>query len=144
MKLPFMGKMSIEIKCKIDGFLITSFPQFKLIFSSENKIRNYFKFKNKLSLPSYSWGVFKYKCDGCDATYIGKTVRNLSTFTAEHKGISIRTLDHLHHSPYWAINVHSLQANHRIQDTNFWILAQLKNLIFSCWNACIFGISNRT
>src|ERR1700755_1963809 len=119
-----MGRMSCEIECRIKYILKTNYLQFKfkLVFWNENKIGRFIKVRGKLPLPLCPSGIYKYKCGGCDATYIGKITQSLSVRIDGSKGNSYRSLGHLLHLPYLAINSHSLQKDHPIQDSDFIIL----------------------
>ena len=91
--LPFLGKQSFELKKKLGKLVSTHFPQCKLqvIFNSNNRLRNFFNFKDKIPLRCRSHLLYKYTCDGCNAIYIGKTRRHYLVRVFEHLGISLAT-----------------------------------------------------
>ena len=88
--LPFLGKNSFELRKKLYQFTTSYFPQCKLriIFNSNNRLRNFFSFKDKIPLSVRSHILYQYTCDGCKAIYIGKTRRHYGVRTLEHLGIS--------------------------------------------------------
>ena len=91
--LPFLGKQSFEIRTKLCKFVSLHFPQCKLqvIFNSNNRLRNFFSFKDKIPLSVRSQVLYRYTCDCCKAIYIGKTRRHYGVRVLEHLGISLAT-----------------------------------------------------
>ena len=91
--LPFLGKQSLEIRTKLSKFVSKNFPQCKIrvIFNSNNRLRNFFNFKDKIPLNVRSHLLYRYTCDSCKAIYIGKTRRHYLVRVFEHLGISLRT-----------------------------------------------------
>ena len=99
--LPFLGKQSLEIKSKLCKFMSKNFPQCKLqvIFNSNNRIRNFFNFKDKIPLNVRSHILYRYTCDGCKAIYIGKTRRHYLVRVFEHLGLSLLTHNKYTYNP---------------------------------------------
>ena len=91
--LPFFGKQSLEIRTKLCKFVSLHFPQCKLqvIFNSNNRLRNFFSFKDKIPLSVRSHVLYRYTCDCCKAIYIGKTRCHYGVCVLEHLGISLAT-----------------------------------------------------
>ena len=91
--LPFLGRESFEIKTKLCKFVSKNFPQCKwqVIFNSNNRLINFFSFKDKIPLSVRSHLLYRYTCDGCNAVYIGKTRRHFLVRVFEHLGTSLRT-----------------------------------------------------
>ena len=91
--LPFLGKQSLIIRTKLNKFINENFPFCKLqvIFSSNNRLRNFFNFKDKIPTGVRSHILYRYSCDGCNAIYLGKTRRHYKVRVFEHLGISLRT-----------------------------------------------------
>ena len=52
---------------------------------------SFFKFKDRVNRALRSKVVYKFTCGGCDASYIGKTMRHLNVRASEHIGISALT-----------------------------------------------------
>ena len=42
------------------------------MFNSNNRLRNFFGFKDKIPLSVRSHVLYRYTCDCCNAVYIGK------------------------------------------------------------------------
>ena len=91
--LPFLGKQSFELKKNLSKLVSTHLPQCKLqvIFNSNNRLRNFFNFKDKIPLRCRSHLLYKYTCDGCNSIYIGKTRRHYLVRVFEHLGLSLAT-----------------------------------------------------
>ena len=51
-------------------------------------MKNYFNFKDKIKQELRSLLVYNFKCNSCNAEYIGKTKRHYRTRTLEHIGVS--------------------------------------------------------
>ena len=51
-------------------------------------MKNYFNFKDKIKGELRSLLVYNFKCNSCNAEYIGKTKRHYRTQTSEHIGVS--------------------------------------------------------
>ena len=66
--------------------------------------------------------VYKYVCECCNASYVGKTARHLRTRIAEHKGISPRTSRPISTPGYSAIREHSESTGHMIKTSSFSVL----------------------
>ena len=71
----------------------THFPicKLKVIFNSNNRLRNFFNFKDKIPMRCRSHILYRYTCDGCNTVYIGKTRRHYLVRVCEHLGISLKT-----------------------------------------------------
>ena len=80
-----------------------------------------------MSDPLCSSVVYQYTCGSCNATYVGKTLRNLSIRTDEHKGVSFRTKLRLSKPVHSSIREHSETCDHLILNQNFTILDYATN-----------------
>ena len=90
--LSFLGKQFFEIRTKRCKFVSLHFPQCKLqvIFNSNNRLRNFLSFKDKIPLSVRSHVLYRYTGDCCKAIYIGKTRRHYGVRRVlEHLGISL-------------------------------------------------------
>ena len=88
--LPFVGSETIFIKNRLNRFLRSEFPAFKLnfIIKSGRKIGLFFNFKDKIHSYIRSLVVYKYTCSNCNVTYLGTTKRHFKVRMCEHLGIS--------------------------------------------------------
>ena len=84
-KLRYIGNSSTEIKQKIIKHCryYCKSTNIKIVFSPF-KVGDLFSVKE--SVPKYlrSFVVYRFACSGCNASYIGKTSRQLSTRIKEH------------------------------------------------------------
>ena len=108
---------------KLIKLINTYFPNIKLyvIFTTNFKMKNLFKFKDKLSTSLRSLVVYKYKCNRYVSVYVGKTSRHLSI--TELLGISFRTGESLSDSPFNQISKHCKEhhLNEKPEIINFHI-----------------------
>ena len=91
--LPFLGVESLKMRTSLSKLAKTYFPECKLriIFSSNNRLGNYFSFKDKIPLNCRSLVLYKYMCNKCNLVYYGKTKRHFKVRAFEHLGVSLRT-----------------------------------------------------
>lgn len=85
-KLPFTGSTSIRAKKKIEEIaskFCKQVPKFKIVFTSF-KIGSYFSTKDQIPSDEICNVVYKFKCAGCNACYIGETTRCFKTRGKEH------------------------------------------------------------
>ena len=88
--LPYLGKISLNIRSKISKIFNESLPhcQLKIVFSSNCRLKSFLSYKDKIPKSLRSGVVYKYQCSSCNATYYGKTKRHLKVRMSEHFGIS--------------------------------------------------------
>ena len=60
----------------------------RVIFKISLPMKNYFNFKDRTKQELRSLLVYDFKCNSCNAEYIGKTKRHYRTRTSEHIGVS--------------------------------------------------------
>jgi hypothetical protein len=66
--------------------------------------------------------VYQFKCQCCNALYLGKTCRHLHTRISEHCGISALTGNPLSCVSKSSISDHSREAGHPIEPSDFKIV----------------------
>ena len=88
--LPYMGMISTELKVKLHKTFKQLLPacDLRVIFKVSLRMKNYFNFKDKIKRELRSLLVYNFKCNSCNAEYIGKTKRHYRTRTSEHIGVS--------------------------------------------------------
>ena len=86
--------ISTELKVKIHKTLKQLLPacEVRVIFKASFRMKNYFNFKDKIKRELRSLLVYKFKCNRCNAEYIGKSKRHYRTRTSEHIGVSPLTV----------------------------------------------------
>ena len=58
----------------------------QIVFKSQSKLSNVFRFKDRLPFNLVSGVVYKYTCGRCNCTYYDETDRNLKVRSGEHNG----------------------------------------------------------
>ena len=100
-----------------------------VVFSSKNKLRNFFSFKDKVPTNLKSLVLYKFTCSDCNVTYIGKTSRHFQVRFSEHLGISKVTNLPLKYSQKTstAVRDHTHFSNHNCNADSFQIIGSAKN-----------------
>ena len=83
--------ISTKLKVKLHETFKQLLPacDLRVIFKVSLRMKNYyFKFKDKIKRELRSLLVYNFKCNSCNAEYIGKTKRHYRTRTSEHIGVS--------------------------------------------------------
>ena len=83
--LPFLGNISSITKKRLNRCISKrlKFCKLKIIFQTGNRLKNYFRFKDRVPEILQSNFVYKFKC--------GKTYRHMKVRFSEHLGVSPRT-----------------------------------------------------
>ena len=92
--LPFVGKYSNDLKRKLEALSSTHLQSnFKIsvVWSSGRKLCSFFAFKERLPMHLRSKILYRFKCDGCNSIYIGKSKRHFLVRAYEHLGKSFKT-----------------------------------------------------
>ena len=91
--LPYLGKLSLQIRTRINRIMKNKLPycNVQFVFKTKCKISNFFTFKDKIPSVLCSGIVYKFQCASCNATYYGKTKRHFKVRMCEHLGISALT-----------------------------------------------------
>ena len=87
----------------------------------------FFHIKDKIPEDLRSGIIYQYKCDSCNATYVGKCIRHKIARIREHLGLSPRTGSPLVRPPFSAIRDHREATDHQILSENFSVLASSSN-----------------
>ena len=100
--LPSLVSISLPVKTKIRNFMKSALNCciLQVIFKSERKLANMFRFKDRLPYDLVSGVVYEYTCVRCNYSYYGETERPLKARSGEHIGISPPTFKktkQLHH-----------------------------------------------
>ena len=85
MKLPYIGNYSRTVQNKIMALCsnLCKKTNIKVVFTSK-KISSYFSSKDKMPSELRARVVYKFKCAGCNACYVGQTIRHYDTRVHEH------------------------------------------------------------
>ena len=129
--LEFLGKQSLEIKKRLEKTIGDFIPRCKIqvVFSSKNKIRNFFAFKDKVPNNLKSLVLYRFKCSDCNVTYIGKTSRHYQIRYSEHLGISKVTNLPLKYNvkSSTAVRDHTHKCNHKSSIDCFKLIGSARN-----------------
>ena len=127
--LPYLGKLSLQIRTRINRVMKNKLPHynFRIVFQSKCKLINFFTFKDKIPIFLRSGIVYKFKCGGCNATYYGKTKRHFKVRMCEHLGVSALTGKRVKEDDDSAIKEHHLFCNHSSGFDDFSMLASNNN-----------------
>ena len=123
-KLPYMGRLSYDVKKNLQRVLGGAFPQinFRFVFINNFTIGSLLKPKSPIPRDLCSNITYLYTCSHCDMRYIGSTSRWFKHRYFEHRGLSYRTGFPLHKPAFSAIRQHSIEQDHPFTNTDFEIL----------------------
>ena len=73
--LPYLGNMSQIVKTKLTETMSKhmKFCKLRVIYQTNNRLKNYFPFKDFVPKTLRSSLIYKFSCGSCRASYIGKT-----------------------------------------------------------------------
>ena len=127
--LPYLGKLSLQIRAKINRIIKNKFLycNVRFVFQTKFKISNFYTFKDKIPSFLRSGILYKFQCGSCNATYYGKTKRHFKVRMCEHLGISALTGKRVKGDDDSAIKEHLLFCNHTPDFKDFSILATNSN-----------------
>ena len=129
--LEYLGKQSSVVKKRLQHIIKESIPfcNVLVVFTSNNRLRNGFSFKDRIPKCLKSHLIYNFKCGSCEASYVGKTFRHYQIRTSEHLGISKLTNKPLSYSENTAtaIRKHQHYENHNNTAESFKIIGYAKN-----------------
>jgi hypothetical protein len=122
--LPYTGNHAIQIRQQLNKLFSSAYPhiQLRVIFKPICRLSNFFHFKDRIPLNLRSHVVYQFKCQCCNALYLGKTCRHLHTRISEHRGISALTGNPLSCVSKSSISDHSKEAGHPVEPSDFKII----------------------
>ena len=125
-RLPYIGKFSLEVKSKLQAILRNTYPQikFQFIFCNNFTLGSFLRSGSFLPQDLRSSVTYLFTCPQCALRYVGSTSRWLKHRTLEHRGLSFRTGLPLTTPPFSAIREHSLDKDHPYTNQDFTILSQ--------------------
>ena len=127
--LPYLGKLSLQIRSRINRVMRSKLPHcnLRIVFQTKCKLINFFTFKDKIPVFLRSGIVYKFKCGSCTATYYGKTKRHFKIRMCEHLGVCALTGKRVKGDNDSAIKEHHLFCNYSSGFDDFSILASNNN-----------------
>ena len=132
--LPFLGSNSYLLKAKLtkSSQKHIKFCKLNVVFKTSTRLRNFFRFKDKIPEPLLSCLIYKFTCGSCNASYIGKTYRHMKVRVSEHQGVSPRTGKALKGTMSTSVRDHMLICDHKVVREDFSLLG--RNTIISYWS----------
>ena len=103
------------------------FCKLQIIFQTSNRLKNYFRFKDRVPETLQSNFVYKFKCGSCTASYYGKTYRHMKVRVSEHQGVSPRTGKRIKGTLSTSVRDHMLDCDHRVSWEDFSIIGRGSN-----------------
>ena len=88
--LPYLGKMSQVVKTRLTKSM-NKHMKFCKLRVRNNRLRNYFRFKDSIHQTLRANLIYKFSCRSCTSSYIGKTYRHFKVRVSEHHRVSPRT-----------------------------------------------------
>ena len=127
--LPYLGKLSLQIRTRINRIMKNKLPycNIRFVFQTKCKISNFFTFKDKIPSFLCSGIVYKFQCGSCRATYYDKTKHHFKVRKCKHLGIFALTGKRVKGDDDPAIKEHLLFSNHTPDFEDFSILATNNN-----------------
>ena len=85
--LPYLGNMYQIVKTKLTKTMSKhmKFCKLRVIFQTNNRLKNYFRFKDFVPKTLRSSLIYKFLCGNCTSSYIGKTYRHFKVRVSEHQ-----------------------------------------------------------
>ena len=129
LSLPYLGKISLQTRTKLRKSLkgLLNSCELQIVFKSQRRLLNVFRFKDRLPRDIVSGVVYKYTCGRCNSTYYGETNRHLKVRSGEHIGISPLTFKKTKPSKESTIRDHLLNCNNIPSFEEFTILTNGNN-----------------
>ena len=125
LSLPYLGGIYLQTRTKLRKSFksILNCCKLQIVFKSQRKLANVFRFKDRLPFDLVSGVVYKYTCGRCNSSYYGETDIHLKVRSGEHIGISPLTFRKVKPSRESAIRDHLLNCNNIPSFDEFTILA---------------------
>ena len=88
--LPYLGNLSDKVQRRIKKVFQNLVPAGKInfVYRTQRKLSNLLKFKDVVPSDYDSHIIYKFKCPGCNAGYIGETRTYHIVRNSQHLGIS--------------------------------------------------------
>ena len=115
--IPYTGQHGLQIRTQLHKLHSKAYPHISIgfVFRPRCRLSDFFPFKDRIPFAMRSHVVYKYKCQCCDALYVGQTRRHIHTRISEHMGVSSKTGNKLSVSQMSAVlsySPSSLQTYH--------------------------------
>ena len=123
--LPYLGLLSLQTRTKLRKSLkgILNCCKLQIVFKSQNKLTNAFRFKDRIPKELTSGVVYKFQCGLCNESYYDECVRRLNVRIGEDIGISPLTKKKVKPKG-GAVSDHLLLCNNSPSFENFSVLTK--------------------
>ena len=127
--LPYLGNMSQIVKTKLTKTTSKhmKFCKLRVIFQTNNRLKNYFCFKDFVPKALRSSLIHKFLCGSCTASYIGKTYRHFKVRVSEHQGVFPNTSKPAKGTLSTSVKDHMLVCDHKVVHEDFKSLGNESN-----------------
>ena len=127
--LPFLGQFSLNLRSRSYNCFNKTLSQcnIKVIFQSNIRLSNLFRFKDSIPKELRSHIVYKFLCSNCNITYYGETERPLNVRSGEHLSLSALTGKRVNNNKKSVVRDHCLFFNHVVSFEDFPILTYESN-----------------
>ena len=124
LSLSYLRDISLQTKTKFSKSFkgIFNCCELQIVFKSQRKLANVFRFKDRLPFDLLSGVVYKYTCGRCDSSCYGETDTHLKVKSGEPIGISPLTFRNVKPSKESAICDYVLNCNNIPSFDEFTIL----------------------
>ena len=103
------------------------FCKWRVIFQTNNRLKNYFCFKDSVPETLRSNLIYKFPPGSCTASYIGKTYRHFKERVSEYQGVSPRTGKPVKGTLSTSVRDHMLVCDHKVVHEDFKFLGNESN-----------------
>ena len=103
------------------------FCKLRVVFQTNNRLRNYFRFKYFVPETLRSSLIYKFSCRSCSASYIGKTYKHFKVKVSEHQGVSPRTGKPVKGTLSSSVRDQMLVCDHKVMHEDFKFLGNESN-----------------
>ena len=116
LSLPFTGNHCLQIQTQLLKLFSFAYPQINpsSVFHPVRCLPNFFSIKDHLPIGMRSHVVYLFKCQSCDALYVGETCRHIYTRISDLMGISTLTGKKFGNPPFQGILSHHRETGHSI------------------------------
>ena len=104
------------------------FCKLRVIFQTNNRLKNYFCFKESVPETLRLSLIYKFSCGSCTVSYIGKTYNSyFKVRVSEHQGVSPRTCKPVKGILSTSVRDHMLVCDHKVVHEDFKFLGNESN-----------------
>ena len=127
--LPYLGNISSITKKRLNRCISKrlKFCKLQIIFQTGNRLKNYFRFKDRVPETLQSNFVYRFKCGSCTDSYYGQTYRHMKVRVSKLQGVSPRTGKRVTGTLSASVRDHMLDCDHRVAWEYFSIIGRESN-----------------